>query len=661
MGEYNTGNPVPSSAMPDVWDNNATIDEFVNSPELTVITRTGIEHDTLSGIQKKSDDQRVQMAEDGAVVVEETRQNLIPLSRQYMTPEAAQADIANIPAGSAVYVRNQDGSSLADEYINNAGTIEPTGRKMPSQQTVNAVSDTANASKNFLIEAQSGVYTGNESKIPLAVDNNNRLLLGYDSESDEIIGAGVITAEKASDISDNAIIEREIVANTGLFTGTGPKVPLMVDLNGRVLVGYDMEKDEVILCGFNQPSSFPERVKLPSELRPIAKLVNHILGYGQSLAIGATATTVLSTSQPYSNRTFTTGPRAANNDVTSQKPLVEDNTSPAPDGGTNRGETFCSGMANYALTLAAIDNGVIPSTHIIFASTAGKGGTKLANLIKGTAWYNDHFMLHVNGQYALNPDSAVQIIPIAQGETDLDQSPPTTAAAWRAMAEQFQVDAESDIKAVNGQTSPVFVQFSQCSYKAAFSPNICLSQLDLVQKNKKFRLATPQYHLPRASDGTHLTSVGYKWDGAYRGRDYKELMFDGIESLYINPVSATLRGKTLTLKFDRIRVLPLRLDNVTLAATTDYGLRVNDSNGKVNITSFNAVDDTVVMELATIPVGNTVVRYALDYLGEGLNIVSGASGNLRDSDSSTFSINNVSYPMFQPAPHFELPVIKVGE
>ncbi|MGV6952493.1 hypothetical protein ACWA3L_26940, partial [Klebsiella pneumoniae] len=127
MTQYNTGNPVPSSAMPDIWDNNATIDEFVNSPELTLTTRTGTERDTLAGIQKKSDDQRVQMAEDGTAVVEKTRQNLIPLSRQYMTLAEAQADIANIPAGSATYVRSTDGSSLADEYINNAGTLQPTG------------------------------------------------------------------------------------------------------------------------------------------------------------------------------------------------------------------------------------------------------------------------------------------------------------------------------------------------------------------------------------------------------------------------------------------------------------------------------------------------------------------------------------------------------
>ncbi|MCU8622017.1 hypothetical protein OE195_24710, partial [Klebsiella pneumoniae] len=80
---------------------------------------------TWKGVLKKNEDE-----------IEETRQNLIPLSRQYMTLADAQADIANIPSGSTTYVRSQDGSSLADEYINNGGTLTATGRKMPSQQSI---------------------------------------------------------------------------------------------------------------------------------------------------------------------------------------------------------------------------------------------------------------------------------------------------------------------------------------------------------------------------------------------------------------------------------------------------------------------------------------------------------------------------------------------
>ncbi|MGK2479438.1 hypothetical protein ACSJH1_09540, partial [Klebsiella pneumoniae] len=59
-----------------------------------------------------------------------------------MTLADAQADIANIPAGSTTYVRSQDGSSLADEYINNGGTLTATGRHMPSGAAVELMSDT---------------------------------------------------------------------------------------------------------------------------------------------------------------------------------------------------------------------------------------------------------------------------------------------------------------------------------------------------------------------------------------------------------------------------------------------------------------------------------------------------------------------------------------
>ena len=157
--------------MPDVWDNNATIDEFVNSPELTLTTRTGTERDTLAGIQKKSDDQRVQMAEDGAAVVEETRQNLIPLSRQYMTLAAAQADIANIPDGSTTYYRSPDDSALAIEVMNVGGTLQPTGRKMPSQQAVDDIEEQTRQATDGLQR----IYLGQQSQATAISDTVDKL------------------------------------------------------------------------------------------------------------------------------------------------------------------------------------------------------------------------------------------------------------------------------------------------------------------------------------------------------------------------------------------------------------------------------------------------------------------------------------------------------
>ncbi|MCP3629884.1 hypothetical protein NLO57_10080 [Klebsiella pneumoniae] len=126
---YNTGNPRPSNSMKDLSDNAQAYDDFMNSENDTFIDRLENEKDTLAGAQKK-------MAAAAEASVQDARHNLIPLSRQYMTLAAAQADIANIPEGSTTYYRSPDDSSLAIEVMNVGGTLTATGRKMPSYDMV---------------------------------------------------------------------------------------------------------------------------------------------------------------------------------------------------------------------------------------------------------------------------------------------------------------------------------------------------------------------------------------------------------------------------------------------------------------------------------------------------------------------------------------------
>ncbi|MCD9990536.1 hypothetical protein LVT11_27105, partial [Klebsiella pneumoniae] len=112
-------NPPLGTTTPEIFlDNVKRADELVNGPAGTVNDRGGEPLDTWRQMMAKND---------------EIRENLIPLSKQYMTLAAAQADIANIPEGSSTYVRSPDSSALADEYMNVAGTLTATGRRMPSQ------------------------------------------------------------------------------------------------------------------------------------------------------------------------------------------------------------------------------------------------------------------------------------------------------------------------------------------------------------------------------------------------------------------------------------------------------------------------------------------------------------------------------------------------
>ncbi|MFP8620495.1 SGNH/GDSL hydrolase family protein [Klebsiella grimontii] len=118
-------NPELGSTSPAVLlDNAERLDKLVNGDAPTEPDRAGVDLDTWRGMMAKND---------------EVRQNIIPLSRQYMTLAAAQADIANIPAGSTTYVRSQDGSALADEYLSDGATLTATGRRMPSQGSVDAL------------------------------------------------------------------------------------------------------------------------------------------------------------------------------------------------------------------------------------------------------------------------------------------------------------------------------------------------------------------------------------------------------------------------------------------------------------------------------------------------------------------------------------------
>ncbi|MGR8817852.1 hypothetical protein ACPZ8L_13245, partial [Klebsiella variicola subsp. variicola] len=111
--------PPLGTADPQIFmDNVRRLDQLMQSSELTFPDRAGELLYTWRGIH----------------------QTLIPLNKQYMTLAAAQSDIANIPVGSTTYYRSPDDSALAVEVINNGGTLQPTGRQMPSKSYLDSVS-----------------------------------------------------------------------------------------------------------------------------------------------------------------------------------------------------------------------------------------------------------------------------------------------------------------------------------------------------------------------------------------------------------------------------------------------------------------------------------------------------------------------------------------
>lgn len=445
----------------------------------------------------------------------------------------------------------------------------------------------------------------------------------------------------------------------------GTRFPLYMDKNLGVILEVDIISGEVF--GNFSSSTSTQKVKsigekLPEHLIIAPYKVDHFLFYGQSLSVGATAITILSSTQPLHNLTFNTGTRMQGLVATGTKALIEEYFAgqTAPDGGNNRGETVCSGAANMSALLAYQENSIDPEEFPIFASTAGKGGTAIANLKKGTPWYNDVFLLHLNkAKELIGTDYGVSCIGWLQGEQDAAYT--TSYESYLSQFLQLRLDMEADVQLISGNNQPVHLLTYQMSYRALGSRDVITRALyDATNLDEKIHLVTPTYlfpHNPNPQDQVHLTSMGYKWIAAYFGRARKELVWDKIFPRSLKVLSATYSGKKITVKF-KVPTRPLVLDTVNLAMTTDYGFRVTDGTNTLAIDTINTYEDTVVINLLNAPTSDVFVRYGYDYLGTGLTIYNGASGNLRDSTDETVVIDGQTKPMFYVAPHFELKAIK---
>lgn len=237
-----TDNAVPSTDIRDAVYAGAMLDKVVTSTEPTYIDRLGGEHYTVDG-----------MKAEGDKIVEETRKNLIPLSRQYMTLAEAQADIANIPESSTTYYRSPDDSSLAVEVINNAGTLQPTGRKMPSQDAVSAVDEKINQTN----ARTDGLNTREKSVYPLEViDKYGRTPLFIDEEGGLNAPGGIITKSLSgvSAISLESVDadQANILALTSqkVIADSDNDYPLpVVDQQGRVLWYWNPETGRPVCLG----------------------------------------------------------------------------------------------------------------------------------------------------------------------------------------------------------------------------------------------------------------------------------------------------------------------------------------------------------------------------------------------------------------------------
>lgn len=322
---YNTGNPRPSNSMKDLNDNALAYDDFLNSESDTFIDRFGNAQDTMIGATKK-------MAAATDAVIDEARQNLIPLSKQYMTLADAQADIANIPEGSTTYYRSPDDSALAIEVMNVGGTLQPTGRKMPSQNSITkAVDGIAKVYEDALIfqfvdavgfrqfyAMVDGEFGNRLAKVgPDGIDLQGYSLMTTDEDGvffQNILGQRITIIDSDGDVAPRAVkiasdgsfgVDAAKVLPTGIawdgnrIEVSGPEFiriadilgrsKTLVDANGKLVVeggsdGITLEDRINILNAKNLNYYSKVRSRYNADIQRLVFALTMIVWYGQSLS-----------------------------------------------------------------------------------------------------------------------------------------------------------------------------------------------------------------------------------------------------------------------------------------------------------------------------------------------------------------------------------------
>ncbi|HFT7702296.1 TPA: hypothetical protein ACGR43_000103 [Klebsiella pneumoniae] len=674
-------NPELGSTSPAVLlDNAERLDKLVNGSALTEPDRAGVELDTWRGMMAKND---------------QVRQNLIPLSKQYATLAAAQADIANIPEGSSTYVRSPDSSALADEYMNVAGTLTATGRRMPSQAAIQAVLDYI-SSLIATDDADSPLLTLNDeagfrlAAFGLNAIQSNAMTAEYDEFIDGFVfrdSVGFVIQQIGTPLlssvdSVQPVVEQQRLVTEAFSAESDADISGFVfrDSVGFVLMNLNGEQGDQNNDGTddisrrnaaNLAAAAAARDEINTRIaRPVYDY-NILITDGQSLSNGTEGWAALSKdiratlninmlgdSVRPKNENGSTFTPLNGAEIRPARAVVQDLIAP-PDGGNlmtdeavaalprganNFGETVDIGAMWMWREMQLQFRGLATDERKIVAVNCGVGGQIIERLSKGHSWgfYNR----------IISAVTQIKAIADAEGKTcgvvgflylgneynyDSTKGGTTDRAEYRALLRKLIDDVITDTTAITGQTEPpltVLYQTSGSWTRDSTNMSIGEAQLDICAADANVMMAAPAYAV--TDKGGHLDANGYRWLGMQFGKTLHRAIDRRQNWRPLQPLSVTLSGTLLRADF-LVWSPPLQFRSCYVGSSpTTYaakGFRVTDDAGDVPVTRVDIVADTVVdITLGRETTGDVYLWYASQTGSNG-------NGNLFDSDTTVAVAN----------------------
>ncbi|AMA18826.1 hypothetical protein AWN66_25215 [Klebsiella pneumoniae subsp. pneumoniae] len=674
-------NPPLGTTTPEIFlDNVKRADELVNGPAGTVNDRGGEPLDTWRQMMAKND---------------EIRQNLIPLSKQYATLAAAQADIANIPEGSTTYYRSPDDSALAIEVMNVGGTLQPTGRKMPSQAAIQAVLDYI-SSVIATDDADSPLLTLNDeagfrlAAFGLNAIQSNAMTAEYDEFIDGFVfrdSVGFVIQQIGTPLlssvdSVQPVVEQQRLVTEAFSAESDADISGFVfrDSVGFVLMNLNGEQSDQNNDGVddisrrnaaNLAAAAAARDEINTRIaRPVYDY-NILITDGQSLSNGNEGWAALSKdiratlninmlgdSVRPKNENGSTFTPLNGAEIRPARAVVQDLIAP-PDGGNlmtdeavaalprganNFGETVDIGAMWMWREMQLQFRGLATDERKIVAVNCGVGGQIIEHLSKGHSW----------GFYNRIISAVTQIKAIAdtEGKTcgvvgflylgneynyDSTKGGATDRAEYRALLRKLIDDVITDTTAITGQTEPpltVLYQTSGSWTRDSTNMSIGEAQLDICAADANVMMASPAYAV--TDKGGHLDANGYRWLGMQFGKVLHRAIDRRQNWRPLQPLSVTLSGTFLRADF-LVWSPPLQFRSCYVGSSpTTYaakGFRVTDDAGDVPVTRVEIVADTVVdITLGRETTGDVYLWYASQTGSNG-------NGNLFDSDTTVAVAN----------------------
>lgn len=490
-----------------------------------------------------------------------------------------------------------------------------------------------------------GGIMGDDSKAVLQVRASGQI----DSTHISQIEAGA--AEDAAKLPSISITAADPVV--GGFLGDADQSPFQVRASGKI-DNVHIARMEGRISTLESGAGAGENW---SDVRAFADFL-HFLIYGQSLSIGAMATSIRA-----SDATARSWARRFVGGLISYLGTDPDRYASIVNLNETTQETITTGMLDIVRQLLLDEDGIDIATSGIlpFASCPGYGGKSAAELSDGTT----HFTrLETDVTQAAARASGVSrsyqtlVMPYLQGEQDYTIGTP--AATWKTLVRSIREDAQSHAQSVSGIARPLPMLVYQLSQHLAkgVEPTLALAAVELCEDDY-IGFATPLYFIP-AVDTAHRNADGYYWLGAFFGLSIKRWLWDGIKPVPMSPADVVWSDAFVSLRFPT-KVGALAFDTTLVDDPGDYGFRLYEADGTtaVTIDSVSIAGDRVIVR-ATIP-GGARLRYAweggadddLESPREGPT--NGARGCLRDSRGTTLIAdpNGSAFPLHQFAPIFE--------